>query len=697
MSCRFRLAGALLLALVLLMACRTQPDAAVDSTPSGGALSSAVKISVSRTGLYRVPAAQLSAAGLPQEHLRPEQLALFLGDLAIPFWVEGPALYFYGQAPADRYTSVTTYVLRWSQAGGAGSVMGRQELPAAAGPPLSSVSQTRRLEQNRLYVSRAASAVSEPWFWERLAPGLAVELPFSLPTALPDDGEVRIAFWGLTSDSSVNPDHRVALALNNEPLGLVEWDGEMAMTATLPIPARVLQEGENRLTATVPGGTGNDIDLSYLDWFEIDHRTPVQLGDDGMLALPEVSGDLLVDEAAFLFDVTDPIAPLLLTAPAPADGGPGFHMAQPRSLVALSREGGLLPAAVVPLQTVDRFATTHGADYLIIAPAELIPGLEPLAAARRQQGLSVAVTPLEEIYDEFGAGSQTPLAIGAFLRYASQEWPLPHPRFLLLVGDATYDFRDYLGLAPAYALPPLLVSASHSGETVSDARLADLDDDGRPDLAVGRWPVASPEAVTALVERTLAYEAADETSSRSLFAVDDSEPSFAGMSDRLVQAAGLEESAQTLQGVSADEVVDAWNGGAWLVNYVGHGSLNLWGKNELLGQAALARLAANHRPPIVVHLTCLSGYFAHPVQSSLAEEMLWHPSGPVAVIAATSLTLSSYQEPFATALLEALADPNVLTVGDALLRAQQTPGIDQEVVDTFSLLGDPALIISRPD
>jgi hypothetical protein len=696
MSCRSRLAAVALMALLGLAACRTRPEVAVNPTPSGGAPSSAVKISVSRTGLYRVPVAQLSAAGLGEEGLRPEELGLFLGDRSVPLWVEGPAVYFYGQAPADRYTSVATYVLRWSQAGGGGSLMGREELTPAAGTPSLSIGQTQRLEQNQLYLSRAASAVAEPWFWERLAPGLVVELPFSLPAALPDEGEVRIALWGLTSDGTVDPDHRVALALNDEPLGLVEWDGEEVVTATLPIPAGILQGGENRLTATVPGDTGNEMDLSYLDWFEVDYLAPVRL-IDGMLALPDVSGDWLIEDAALLFDVTDPADPLLLITPVSQEGRLDFHLAGSRSLVAVSREGGLLPGEMAPLRSWDRSVAAQGADYLIIAPAELIPELDRLVAARRGGGLSTAAMALEEIYDEFGAGSETPLAVRDFLGYASREWPLPHPRYLLLVGDATYDFRDYLGLSPDYTLPPLLVSASHSGETVSDSRLADLDGDGRPDLAVGRWPVASPEAVSALVDRTLAYERAGEVSSRALFAVDDSEPAFAGMSDRLVQAADLEESAITLQGVSADQVVDAWNRGAWLVTYTGHGSLNLWGKNELLSQAALAELVPNHRPPIVVHLTCLSGYFAHPLQSSLAEEMLWHPDGPVAVIAATSLTLSSYQEPFATALLEALADPSVVAVGDALLRAQQVPGIDQEVVDTFSLLGDPALVIARPN
>ena len=80
--------------------------------------------------------------------------------------------------------------------------------------------------------------------------------------------------------------------------------------------------------------------------------------------------------------------------------------------------------------------------------------------------------------------------------------------------------------------------------------------------------------------------------------------------------------------------------------------------------------------------------------------MLWREGGPVAVIAATSLTLASDQDLFAAALLAGLADPTVRTIGDALLKAQTAPGLDtaggQEIIDTFTLLGDPALTIGRP-
>ena len=51
---------------------------------------------------------------------------------------------------------------------------------------------------------------------------------------------------------------------------------------------------------------------------------------------------------------------------------------------------------------------------------------------------------IEEVYSEFGFGEPTPEAVKDFLSYAYHNWRQPSPRYVLLLGDATFDFKDHL-------------------------------------------------------------------------------------------------------------------------------------------------------------------------------------------------------------------------------------------------------------
>jgi hypothetical protein len=698
---RLCLVGLLLLSLVGVLACQNNEPVPAGSFPSHS--SGTLKIGVDRSGIYRLTTDRLTVTGMPAWAVDPTHISLTHGKQVVPFWISDSTLYFYGLAPEGRYSSVAYYLLRWSEDVSGGPLMEPVPLLAetVSGDGQTPLRSLHHLEENTVYLSRAAPSVREPWFWGRLGPGLELESRFQLPYT-PDSGEaaLRVLLWGATSSSDLNPDHLVAVSLNGYDLGEIEWDGETSTSAELLIPSGLLTDTNNRLLINRPESALNPYDLSYLDRVEINY--PVQPEPkNGILSLVDVTGNMTLSDVSLMFDVTDPHAPFVYDLGPDAGRELEITLSGSRSLVALSRDGGLEPQRIVPLGQSDWSASSHQADYLIITSADFVAAVEPLALARRAKGLSVEIIPLEEIYDEFGFGEETPLAIRAFLRHASQEWAAPSPRYLLLVGDATYDFRGYLEPSPQYHVPPILVSVTHSGETISDSRLVELDGDGQPDLAVGRWPVSSEREVESLVERTLTYQDGTSVHSGSLFVADESDSAFTAMSERLIQESNLKENSRVLVGPSAEDVLQAWNQGAWLINYAGHGSLDIWGKNESLSAEALEGLLPGVRPPIVVQLTCLTGYFAHPTQPSLAEEMLWHENGPVTVIAATSLTLSSHQEPFATALLAAFADPTVLTVGEALLHAQNSvePGNAgmQEIVDTFVLLGDPAVSVGRPD
>jgi hypothetical protein len=221
-----------------------------------------------------------------------------------------------------------------------------------------------------------------------------------------------------------------------------------------------------------------------------------------------------------------------------------------------------------------------------------------------------------------------------------------------------------------------MVPVQYSGETVSDSRLVDVTGDTRPELAVGRWPVSTIAEVESLVERTLAYEAGTAVNT-ALFATDASEAQFAGMANRLWEQTGLDMAQMTLlNGIEADEVAARWNEGTWLATYIGHGSLERWGRQNIFNLEAVTQLRQPN-PPIVLQLTCLTGLFAHPTQPSLAEVMLTHRNGPVLTIAATSLTLSSHQEPFAQSLLDNLVDPDVERIGDAFQNAKLTLDVER--------------------
>ncbi len=647
-----------------------------------------LKIEVEADGLFKLTLADLHSAGFAVAQIEPDNLYLSSEGTAVPYTILNNSLVFYGQAPTNRYTRRRVYVL---EAGKAGVLMGETAVsPTPNAPTITTLTQTHHYEQNQLYESRARTPTNEAvWFWHKLQPDGTVTVDFNLPQLSDGSGQLTVSLWGLSSNPQTAPDHDSEVRINEHHLTTLQWDGAAGITKTIIIPPGILHSGHNQITFNNPTAANNPVDTMLLDWIELTYETTPTLTNQIFTINTQVGNVQLVgmQERPFIFDLTQPDNPERLTSRLDQNETIAFKATENRQYLAVTSDEMQHPAHFSLMRNRSWLEAVPGADFVIVTTDALKTAVSPLKTQRESEGLQVAVVSIEDIYDTFGDGHSTPQAIQTFLHYATQRWS-PPPRYGLLVGDATTDFRGYVNQPPSQHIPSFMVPVMFGGETVSDALLADVDGDGRSDLALGRWPVSSKQAVAHLVKRTLAYENQPPLHAGSVI-VDPTDPAFSRMAERLVRNGRF-----TFNTSHSPRPPDE---SGWLAVYIGHGSLTLWGQTGIITQDHLPAAM----PPIILQFTCLTGLFAHPTQPSLSETMLNSSNGPVVIVAATSLTLSQHQEPFANALLEGVENTAVSRIGDAFLHAQQSldttanPTL-QDIHNTFVLLGDPTTPIVRP-
>jgi Peptidase family C25 len=147
------------------------------------------------------------------------------------------------------------------------------------------------------------------------------------------------------------------------------------------------------------------------------------------------------------------------------------------------------------------------------------------------------------------------------------------------------------------------------------------------------------------------------------------------------------------QAAKAD-TIEAINRGQKIVNYVGHGSVNLWRGNLLTNEDTAELTNADHLS-VFIMMTCLNGYFQDAVLDSLAGSLLKARGGAVAVWASSGMT-GPYEQTLVNQrlyeLLFAAPKEQPLTLGEAAVKAKAAT-TDPDVRRTWILLGDPAMRI----
>jgi hypothetical protein len=519
-----------------------------------------------------------------------------------------------------------------------------------------------------------------------------VTLPLPVPAPEPAAAEsatLTVSLQGLTPEG-----HRVSVAWNGAPLGELTWTGARPASLSLPLAPGALLPGENVVTLSPAGG---EEAVSLLDTVTL--RYPRRYGAEGDSLRCTVPGGSQLAIPGFTeprlqaLDLTEPTAPRLLAGPGtPAGDGTytlSLHVpgAGARTLYAWSEAADTAPAALVPYTP----GSLQAGELTILAPAAFHAGLAPLVALREQQGLSVSLLAPQALYDAYTYGAKDPAAIQAFLRDARQHSPRP-PRYLLLVGAASVDPRDYLGTGRADLVPTLPVDTLLL-ETAWDEGYAALEETGVPALAVGRLPVATEAELATVVSKLLAYEAAPPSApwTRTALFLSDTAADFdygTATSSLRSQLPAPYSPAPVLTERAA--FLSAWDQGAALLLYLGHGAVGSWSAAPLLESADAPTLANGGKLPVVLAFTCFTGFHHDPYTGSLAAALLSAESGgAVAVWGSSGMTEPPAQLPLAQAALRTLQP--ALRLGDWLQAAKAATPLAPDVARTWTLFGDPSM------
>ncbi len=665
----------------------------------------ALRLAIRDQAWYHISQADLLQAGLDPQ-VDPRHLQLFAGGYPQPLHIvgdddgqfdPGDAIEFYGEGLDTPWADTQTYWLVVGSQPGA-----RLQQVTALGQPPASASFAFTVEQRErsVYIAAIRNGLDENFFGAVVAAD-PVEQVLHLTHLDPaPSGEARLVvnLHGVTSQT-----HPITVRLNDREVGSLTVAGRIPAAGEFTVPHRWLQPGANVVTLA---GAGEERGVSVVESVQLTYWRTYRAEDDLLRCTARdrqpVSLRGFTTDAIRVFDITDPETVHELVGSVTAENQTYRVSVAPqrpgvRTLLAIGDAQSRAPLAITANHPVAWHRPDQGADLVIISHATWLDSLIPLQTLREQQGWSVALIDIQDLYDEWNFGNKTPQAISDFLWHAVAHWRTP-PRFVLLAGDASFDPRGYLGQGLSDWVPTAWVNTAEM-ETASDDALADFDGDGVADLAIGRLPVRSVTEADNVVAKLAAYETATGSwRSQSLVVTDHpGDFDFAGASQPVIRQLG---SAMTVTALSAGmtpfdearrQLHELFGTGQLLVTYMGHGSIERWQAQGLLTTSSIHELTNGPHLPVVLSMTCLNGFFHDLYTESLAEALIRAPQGgAVAVWASSGLTRPTAQTDMQQTLVTHLLSDERPTLGEAI-RAAKISITDADVRQTWILLGDPTL------
>jgi peptidase C25-like protein/CARDB protein len=369
----------------------------------------------------------------------------------------------------------------------------------------------------------------------------------------------------------------------------------------------------------------------------------------------------------------------------------------------------------------------HGADVVVISPRDWLSTLSPFEKSLSDAGYRVRHAARKDIDDIFGDGRLSPHNIRDFLRFAYHNWKRPHASYVLLVGDATWDYWGRYKNNVHNYIPGYRENEKYAVENWFVRN--DDPQDVLSDCIIARWPVRSAAGLKVLIDKTIRYKnkptlgpwlnkvfvLTDHTFEKySEELVDDWIPTEFRMLRRHIADYPLVDNIYLPERLRAqmraktspqatDDIIDIVNKGVFLWDYFGHGAPNVLGNERMFfgggsKYSDVRKLTNQGKLPILWGFTCETAKFDYPRDKwniSIGEDLLtFKDGGAIALVGATGRGYPTDHIVLARGMHHAAFSDRFSTLGQIFYAANLYGFCNSsffEPVNQFAILGDPTI------
>lgn len=726
------------------------------------------KIKVRQNGIYNLDTAFLTAnTDWTIASVDPRHLRIFNRGNEIPISVSGQSdgtldpgdtLTFYGHAltgendpgvwQSGDFTDENVYWLFVGTVNGL-RMSTRTVTPTNTFTVPTEFTSTEHFEQNPEIVQFQTQPDTDLWLWKNAVwfdtdNSQAVQHHnVTVPSVSSNAGfqaSLKFVCRSRSYDVNVNPDHHVIVKLNGSTLGDFTMN-DYEVKQPVYVFNQSLLGGSGNVNIDVshevtdPALLGTTIDAVQSNWFELTYARQFVAYND-RLAFHSPAGSFQFEIPGFssnsisLLDITSPDAPLMLNGGAITTAGTSKIAFE--DIVSGGGNDYLATLPVVP--SVSDFVAdapssleslNSNTAWILIAPDSWVNDstVQNLKTLRDTQGLHAAVVSVTDIFDEYNYGIFSPYAIKDFLQSVYSSAVPANLQYVVLLGDADYDTKDYAGdgnfnLVPTYMVAdPGLGSAFHPFALHSfDNYFGSFDGDSIPEVFIGRIPVRTILQAENAMNKILNYENVADHSwlGSNLLAADCQD--FSGFeAQQDINAApipGNGASSATKMyfrlapwncsnkdgnGNSIADVVDEINAGQVITSWLGHGGFLQWGVPGYLASSDLSSLTNSARPTVMLNANCFTGAFYHAATSALLEDLMARPNGIVSAFGPGTYMFTFQAGPASESFYsDVYGKDKERLLGPLYQHLYMNLSADERILQGMVALGDPASRLPIP-